>query len=838
MYDRLKIFLGTISRKNLIKYDATNNLTETIHYNIKLILYKQNRICYYSMSYTLLIVESPAKCQKIESYLGSGYKCIASYGHIQELAGMKNIDIDDNFKPSFLPMESKTQQINKMRTLIKNAKEVLLASDDDREGEAIGWHICQVFNLPLNTKRIIFHEITKDAIVKAVQNPTCLNMDIIYAQQARQILDVIVGYKISPMLWKHISRNSKTGLSAGRCQTPALRIVYDNQKDIDESPGKKVYNTTGYFSQMNLGFSLNHNFEIIGFNTTTNTMEQFLEASVEHTHIYSCSKPKQTTKTPPIPFTTSSLQQKASSELNISPKEAMSICQKLYEDGYITYMRTDSNTYCLEFIERASGFIKDKYGDAYLHEDVNRLSERKVEKPKKKSASKKKGGKETNETSENNAQEAHEAIRPTDVTYEKIGDTYSSKERRMYNLIWSVTVESCMSPALYQSISAAISAPMEKEYKYSTELVNFPGWKIVRGYEKENPEYQFLQTIKPKATVQYNKITSKVSVKDLKSHYTEARLVQLLEEKGIGRPSTFSSLIEKIQERGYVKKDDVKGQKIKCIDYELVKDELAEIEDEREFGNEKNKLVLQPLGHLVIEFLVQHFEKLFDYEYTKNMETSLDQVAKGNTIWHHICRDCLAVINECSKDLSSDDKQIIKIDDVHTYMIGKYGPVIKCGNGDKTTFLQVKKDIDIDRLKNNQYKLEDIVETNGSSMSGSGSQSIGKYKDDDVFIKTGKFGNYITWGENKKTLNGLKKDLDDITIDDLIPLIENTTSLNTTMVRIINADISIRNGKFGHYIFYKTSSMSKPKFIKLAGFKGNYNTCPEDEIERFVNKNK
>jgi len=791
------------------------------------------------MSYILLIVESPAKCQKIEAYLGSGYKCIASYGHIQELPGIKNIDIEDDFKPKFQHMESKAHQITKMRSMIKNAKDVLLASDDDREGEAIGWHICQVFNLPLTTKRIIFHEITKDAITRAVQNPSRLNMDVIFAQQARQILDVLVGYKISPLLWKHISRNTKSGLSAGRCQTPALRLVYDNQKEIDVSPGKKVYNTTGYFSQMNLGFSLSHNFEIISFNTTTNTMEQFLEESVEYRHIYSCSKPRQTTKNPPSPFTTSSLQQKASSELNISPKDTMSICQKLYEAGLITYMRTDSTTYSSEFIEKASDFIKEKYGDAYLHDEVGRLSERKVEKPTKTSKTSGKGtgngtGKGTGKAKgkdnegDNNAQEAHEAIRPTDVTCESISDAFSSKERRMYNLIWSVTVESCMSPALYQSISASISAPMEKEYKYSTELVEFSGWKMVRGYDKENPEFQFLQTIKNKAVVNYNKITAKVSVKDLKSHYTEAKLVQLLEERGIGRPSTFSSLIDKIQERGYVKKEDVKGKKIKCVDYELVGDEMAEIEDEREFGNEKNKLVIQPVGVLVLEFLVQHFDKLFDYEYTKNMEALLDSVAKGSTIWHNICRDCLADINECSKELGDDDKQVIQIDDNHTYMIGKYGPVIKCGSGDNSTFLNVKKDIDIDKLKNNQYKLEDIVETKPTD------KIVGKYKGDNVFIKKGKFGNYITWGDNKKTLNGLKKDLSELTMDDLIPLIENTASLNTAMVRIVNSDISIRNGKFGHYIFYKTTSMSKPKFIKLAGFKGNYNICPIEEIERFV----
>ena len=777
------------------------------------------------MSYTVVIVESPAKCKKIEGYLGPNYKCIASFGHIQELNGIKSIEIDNNFKPNFNLLESKIQQINKIKTLLKNSKEVLIASDDDREGEAIGWHICQVFKLPLTTKRIIFHEITKPALERAVSNPTTLNMNIIHAQQARQVLDLLVGYKISPILWKNISRNSKDGLSAGRCQTPALRLVYDNQKDIDDSPGKKVYNTTGYFTKMNLGFSLNHNFEIISFNSTTNnTMEQFLEESVSFDHIYTCSKPKQTTKNPPTPFTTSSLQQKASSELNISPKDTMSICQKLYEAGFITYMRTDSTTFCLEFIEKASSFIKDKYGDTYLHTDVNRLSERKVEKPKKKSKKK--------EEKENNTQEAHEAIRPTDVTMEKIDDSFSSKEKRMYNLIWSVTVESCMSPALYNSISAKITAPMEKEYKYNSELVNFPGWKMVRGYEKENPEYQFLQTLKNKVIVNYNKITAKVSVKDLKSHYTEAKLIQLLEEKGIGRPSTFSTLLEKIQERGYVKKDNIKGKKIKCVDYELVDDELAEMEDEREFGNEKNKLVVQPLGIIVLEFLLKHYEKLFNYEYTKNMETDLDTIAKGDKIWHNLCRECLTDIDECSKDLDGGgDKQIINIDDNHVYMIGKYGPVIKKGDKDNATFLNVKKDIDLEKLKKGEYTLDDIVETK------SGNKVIGKYKGNEVILKKGKFGNYITWGENKKSLNNIEKDVDELTMEDITKYIENTSAVNPSMIREINENTSIRKGKFGNYIFYKTHNMSKPKFIKLNKFKGDYNSCPIKELEDYVSKN-
>ena len=775
------------------------------------------------MAYKLVIVESPAKCKKIESYLGSEYKCIASYGHIQELPGIKNIEVDNNFHPNFQQLSSKSQQINKMKIMIKNANEVLIATDDDREGEGIGWHICEVFGLPLSTKRIIFHEITKTAIQKAVNSPGRLNLNIIHAQQARQILDVLVGYKISPILWQHINQNSKTGLSAGRCQTPALRIVYDNQKDIDSSPGKKVYNTNGYFTQLNLPFALNHNFEIISFNSTTNTMEEFLENSVDFDHIYSCTKPKQTTKNPPTPFTTSSLQQKASSELNISPKETMSICQTLYEAGLITYMRTDSTTFSVEFIEKASDFIKDKYGELYLNDNINSLSERKAEKPKK--------GKKGKKEEDNNAQEAHEAIRPTDITLEKISDSFNSKEKKMYTLIWSVTVESCMSPAKYLSISAKITAPMEKEYKHNEELAEFSGWKIVRGYEKENSNYTFLLTIKNKSNFNYNKITAKVSIKDLKSHYTEAKLVQLLEEKGIGRPSTFSSLIEKIQERGYVKKENVKGKKIKCVDYELEKDELQEIEDEREFGNEKNKLVIQSIGTLVLEFLIQHFDKLFDYEYTKNMETNLDAIAKGESIWYNLCKHCSDDIDDCSKDLKGIDKKIIKLDDQHVFMIGKYGPVIKKQIGENTSFINCKKDLDMRKLENNEYSLDEIIEKQNTS------KVVGKYKNDDVIIKNGKYGNYIEWGTNKKSLNGIEKELDEITIEDIIPLIENKININTSIVRNINSEISIRNGKYGHYIYYKTTKMTKPKFIKINGFKGNYNTCPKEQIEQYVSKN-
>ena len=317
----------------------------------------------------LVIVESPAKCKKIEGYLGNGYKCIASFGHIREIAnGLKSIDTENNFKVVFKTIKSKNKYIKSLREWIKKSNEVILATDDDREGEAIAWHICKTFNLPiLSTKRIIFHEITKSAIKNAINNPIKINMNTVNAQLARQVLDLLVGYTISPILWKHISRNSKGSLSAGRCQTPALRLVYEQQKLIKNSPGKKVYETTGTFTKNNLDFLLNYN-----YNNEKN-MENFLEESVNFRHIYTVSNPKIVKKNPPIPFTTSTLQQKASNEYNFSPKQTMRLAQTLYENGYITYMRTDSTTYSKEFIKLAKKYIKKQFGEDYITKNIDIL---------------------------------------------------------------------------------------------------------------------------------------------------------------------------------------------------------------------------------------------------------------------------------------------------------------------------------------------------------------------------------------------------------------------------------------------------------------------------------
>jgi DNA topoisomerase-1 len=821
---------------------------------------------------TLLIVESPAKCGKFESFLGSGYKCMASFGHITTLSDLKHVDVANNFKPTFKIIDSKRSQINKLRSAIAGAKEVILATDDDREGEAIAWHICQQFELPVaSTKRIIFHEITKPAIVGAVASPTVIDMNKVHAQQARQVLDLLVGFKISPMLWSHITRHSAKGMSAGRCQTPALGLVYDNYKDIERSPGKMVYNTTGYFTSKNIQFQLNTAIE------SQPAIEEFLEASVNHSHVFSRNKERNTTKKPPAPFTTSALQQMANNELRSSPKETMSMCQKLYEGGYITYMRTDSEIYSEEFIGKAKNYITATHGADYVHPEIDGLA--KAKEPKKgkgkgKAKGKAKGegkakakatGKKDEEAQQGStAQEAHEAIRPTKVELTEIPSTVDlpAKTKRMYKLIWRNTVESCMAVARYTSLTCRISAAAaaatdgavdgdKREFRNTEEQVVFPGWKAVAGYTKENADYAFLKNIKNNTELDYNKIAAKVTLKNLKSHYTEAKLVQLLEEKGIGRPSTFSALIEKIQERGYVKRDNIKGKTIACVDYELEGEELTENETQREFGNEKNKLVIQSLGIVVFEFLQKYYNALFNYDFTREMESRLDVIAEGGAVWHRLCGDCHSQIETLSAALQTatgggagsngngkgngNSKFSYKIDAQHTYMIGKFGPVVKYTEGDITKFKGVRKDLDVERLKEGGYTLEEILEPSQPS------ETLGTYKGEKLYIRKGKYGYYAQYGDTRVSLKGieqtLEKEIAELTIEDIQAWEARPKS---AVLRKINDVASVRQSKFGYYIFYKPPKFAKPKFISLTKFvnsdKQDPLTCDMGVLEAFLPK--
>ena len=778
----------------------------------------------YSTTTTLIIVESPAKCKKIEEYLGPGYKCIASYGHLRELPSLKNIDIQNNFNPTYTIIDNamKKKQIEILRKEIKNASEIILATDADREGEKISYCIAQLFKLDIHkTKRITFNEITETAIKDAIKNPRTIDMDLVYAQQARQILDILVGFKISPTLWRCIAqpKGKEYSLSAGRCQTPALRLIYDNAQEIKSCDERKVYNVTGYFTNLNLAFD--HSPQ--GKYETEDDITNFLDGSADFSHIYTCSQPVKVFKKQPEPFTTSRLQQVASNELHYSPKETMRICQLLYEGGFITYMRTDSKTYSGEFIETVKSYIKRNYaeGEKYINAEIDAMVTGNKKEEIKETLKTKKSKKIQIEKPQ--AQEAHEAIRPTNISLRELPETldtktFGSKERRMYKLIWSNTLESCMSAASFYSVSASISAFQNTKFTRTCELISFPGWKIVeKKYSDDTNEYQYLQQIKQNTTIPYKKIYAKVTIKGSKQHYTEARLVQLLEEKGIGRPSTFSSLIDKIQERGYVKKEDIKGKEVICKDFELENDEICEIETKREFGNENGKLVIQSLGIIVMEFIEKHFNELFDYNYTCLMEEALDKIAKGELIWFELCKSCNDEIDNLVEQIKDETKMEYKIDDNNTYLIGKYGPVIKCveetlDGKEAITFKTVRKDIDVKLFEKGVTKIADIIDNNKTNKS---QYILGKYNGNDVILKKGKFGLYISWGENSKNLKELgNRPIENITFDEVKKYLEEGSNL----IREINSTTSIRRGPKGDYLFYKTPKIKKPQFYDIKGF--------------------
>ena len=829
---------------------------------------------------TLLIVESPSKCATIMKYLGDGYRCVATCGHMRYLDGLNAVDVNKNYKLKFTIMDSKKAQITRIESEIKMAGRVIIATDDDREGEAIAWHICDMFKLSVETtERIVFHEITKDALEKAMVTPRKVNMNIVTSANARQILDLLIGYKISPLIWKHIS---STGLSAGRCQTPALRLVYDNQREIENrlmhinnvnsnnAKNENIfeYSVCGYFTKLNIPFSLEKRFKSI-FSEQCHELEveTFLQNSVQSDHVFMCVENDTYVRnlSPPLPFSTSRLQQTASNEFSISPSETMKICQTLYERGYITYIRTTGKSYSAEFIGRANDYVREKWGEKYIKDGDN------------------KGDKG------DAGVQAHEAIRPTDVTRISLNNDFHALEQKMYKLIWKNALENCMSDYTFLPMVAKINmnaANVSYTYKFSCQKPVFLGWKAVQGFTPEQQRHHtmmdYLHNVRENSIIPYNKIeTSIVVTSSLGAHYTEARLIQALEEKEIGRPSTYSTIIEKIMEREYVKKQNVVGMRIECNEYTLVDKVISKTKSWRELGNENNKLIITPIGKSVLEFLTFNFSNLFSYDYTRHMEMRLDDIASAaNGIdpkrdLKIVCDECFGEIEECINKIkkTKKDETQYRIDDHHIFIIGKHGPVvmysekpfpineeggchdkflnegINSEENENIIYKKVKPGIIFDDLKTGKYtNLSDILVEDSSL-----ERVVGTFGGFSVILKNGRFGNYVVWGKNGENRKSFKcsKNISDISLEEVIRHIENDsndsndsiridsvpvgeTTATMGIVRIVNDDVSIRKGKYGDYIFYKTSQMKKPKFISLKTFKLDYNKCPLNDIASWV----
>jgi DNA topoisomerase-1 len=746
--------------------------------------------------YTLVLVESPSKCATIEKYLGPGYRVLATYGHFRSLNSLKNVVFAKDGSTLELKFEvEKEKYVNMLQRAIAHSTQVILATDDDREGEAIAWHICDHFGLSVEeTPRIIFHEITQEAITNAIQHPGRLNMNLVYAQFTRQVLDLLIGFKISPLLWTYISNNDKNSLSAGRCQTPALKMVLDNQTHIHNTATVMEYKVAGTFTSQHLLFHLTRSF------SRKEEVEAFLEKSKTHSHILTVEDPTTATRSPPSPLNTSRLQQAVSNELHLSPKATMRICQHLYENGLITYMRTENTKYSQSFLQQTRKYLEKDGKRETFTDNPGRLTE-------------------TNKM-------AHEAIRPTNLNIGHLSAAkYDSSTCKVYRFIWETSVASFMKPAVVSVRRATITAPDGLCYSHSAELPVYAGWmclaenNIMKGLSSSNERssaYHFLENITPNTQVTFSSITAKQECATTRNqlHYTESKLIRLLEEEGIGRPSTFASIVDKIQSRNYVAKENLEGITMDCVDFLLdgMTKHLQPTTVKKTFGTEKNKLVIKPMGIVVARFLYQHFSPLFAFSYTKETEELLDNIHQGTVNWIEVCvtqKEYLTRLIKTAKE-NKIEKFQIPIDKDHCYMIAKYGPVIRqtissesgggggggvaeggCeeedegeeGTAEKPTvkWLPVRKDIDLLRLEKGEYTLDDLLHTKAEPGTPAyfadhtpgglplyGGQFFGVFQDKEIIVRKGKFGRYAAWGEENRSLKCFgTRNLSNITMEEM-----------------------------------------------------------------------
>lgn len=760
----------------------------------------------------LLIVESPSKCSKIESFLSC--KCISSKGHLRELKVLPK----PGENPVFDIIDEKKTHIETMRKVIKNyvVRDIYIATDDDREGEAIAWHICQVFGLPVDTvKRIIFHEVTKAALEKAVSTPGLINMALVRAQQARQVLDLTVGYRVSPILWKYLYRNRESSLSAGRCQTPALRLVYDNYKEKKDIT--QTYKVGGLFFPKKILFELTKEFD------SQKDVMTFLESSKGFRYELLKDKlvKKEVVEGAPRPFHTSGLLQAASSQLRMSPKEVMSGCQQLYQDGHITYMRTESQQFCAEYLGEVRGFIERGFGSPYVG-DLDKLENRDSGNP-------------------------HEAIRATHLEVRKVEGS-NVRVGKLYELIWRNSVASCMAAYRGEQTSIYMSSPLAgASYVHKVDVPVFMGWRgldsSVDVVKEQAAGAALVLYMKSQKEIICQRVSAEVAIHGKKTHFTEASLIKKLEDIGIGRPSTFASLVDTIIERGYVKKGDIEGTNLSIMEYVLEGDSIIEKEVEKKVGGEKGKLVIQPVGITVAEFLTEHFGSLFAYDYTREMELDLDKIAMNTEGSKDICKNCNDEINRLIQPV--EKRRFVIKDSSDVVVFGRYGLMIQSGGSKNCR--SVKEGIDMGRLSRGEYTLDELVEKKES-------RGIGEYLGSVVSVAKGPFGWYVAYKEMKMGCKTLLTGVSDEDAQNKKTVVEEEPNdeevynafvkyMETKdrpkdgvagMLRELTPELSIRNGKYGGYIFYKTPSMKKPKFFSLKGFKESYRFCQKDVLMEWI----
>ncbi|MCR5469468.1 DNA topoisomerase-1 [Xylanibacter ruminicola] len=758
------------------------------------------------MQKNLVIVESPAKAKTIEKFLGDDFKVMSSYGHIRDLK-KRELSIDDKtLEPEYEIPEEKTKLVADLNAKAKKAEKVWLASDEDREGEAISWHLCEVLGLDKQkTNRIVFHEITKPAILEAIEHPRHINMDLVNAQQARRVLDRLVGFKLSPVLWRKV----KPALSAGRVQSVAVRLIVEREREIQNFQSEVYYNVNGVFAITNVDGSASEvKAQLASRFKTEQEVLTFLEKCKEATFTVEGISKKPVKRTPAPPFTTSTLQQEAARKLGFSVSQTMMVAQHLYENGRITYMRTDSVNLSKLCLGASKNEIVSLYGDKYSKTRQYH-------------------------TSAKGAQEAHEAIRPTYMDQAEIEGT--AQEKRLYELIWKRTIASQMADAQIEKTTANIRISGTDEYFVAQgEVVKFDGFiKVYReSLDDDDQQDEFGHILPPMKEGQQLTRREVLATERFTmgpQRYTEASLVHKMEELGIGRPSTYAPTISTIQQREYVQRGDKKGEERPYSLYQLKGKQVTQKTRKEMVGSEKGKLLPTDIGIVVNDFLMEHFKEIMDYNFTAKVEQDFDKIAEGDEKWTDMMKQFYKSFEPTvEKTMNSrqqhkaGERQLGK--DPKTgkpvfVKIGRFGPVVQIGTADdkeKPQFAQLPKEQSMETIT-----LEEALELFKLP------REVGEYENKPVTIGAGRFGPYVL---HDRQYTSLPKGTDPmtITLDEAIALIQEKRQQDSKKHMkffLEDSKLEILNGRYGPYLVYDGKNYRLPKNLHEKATELTYDQC-------------
>lgn len=742
------------------------------------------------MTKNLVIVESPAKAKTIEGFLGKDYTVKSSYGHVRDLnKNTLSVNIDKDFEPEYEVSDDKKALVAELKKLAKDAETVWLASDEDREGESISWHLYETLGLKgKDTKRIVFHEITKSAILNAIEHPRDIDKDLVAAQQARRVLDRLVGYELSPLLWKKV----KPQLSAGRVQSVAVRLIVEREEEIKNFEETSAYRVTAQFTFKKDGQDYAIAAELPTRFATEDEARNFVQSCVNAAYKVDSIEKKPASRYPAPPFTTSTLQQEAARKLGLSVANTMRIAQQLYESGKITYMRTDSVNLSSLALNMAKKEIMANYGAEYVKTRQY-------------------------QTKTKGAQEAHEAIRPTYLDQHTIKGT--NDERRLYELIWKRTIASQMADAQMERTNVNIGiSTNEKHFVATGEVILFDGFLKVYMESYDDDRSEDAATILPplelNMPLDLDKMEAQQRYTKHPLRYTEASLVKKMEDLGIGRPSTYAPTISTIQKREYVSKGDVNGE-VKTFKVITLKGgKLSEKTGKENYGAEKGRLLPTDVGVLVNKFLLQYFESIIDYNFTANVEKEFDKIEEGKRVWNAMIKDFYKgfhkqILSTTKNSGKFSGEKLLGVDPEsgeNVYVkVGRYGPMAQIGeteSEEKPRFAGLKKDMSIETVTLEEVlKLFDFPRT------------LGEFEDKPVTVAIGRFGPYIKH-DNKFFSLAKTDDPTYVELDRAIELIQEKRQKDqNNIIRTFDDDPDMRvlNGRFGPYISYKKANYKIPK---------------------------